>query len=188
MRGIFVLGLVSACYGGIDQSGSGAGGAPNDPVVDAPTPVDGHQIDGLDTQIVDRAAHMARFARIDATAYKSALGDFTIDVFINHQARDYSAIHPDGAGTNVTFDVGTLIVRKVYGATGAVEKITLMSKGPAGYDSTIGDWWFGVTDPSGVPLPDGNGGYQVGRLTECHGCHIPHANNDYLFGVPAADQ
>jgi len=65
--------------------------------------------------------------------------------------------------------------------------VTLMAKMAAGYDSTLGDWWFGVTDPQGVPLSDANGP-QVGRLTDCHSCHIPRATDDYLFGVPAIDQ
>jgi len=62
-----------------------------------------------------------------------------------------------------------------------------MGKGPAGYDPTLGDWWFGVTDASGAPLSDSSG-EEVGRLTDCHSCHIPRATDDYLFGVPLADQ
>ncbi len=190
MRGIVALLLVSACSGGIESGDmAGAGGAGGDPTVDAgAAPIDGHQIDTLDSNMVDRAARMMRYAKINDAAYKSSLGDFNIDVYISDDARDYRAIHPDGPDTNVTFAEGTMIVRKVYDATGAIAKITLMAKGPAGYDSTLGDWWFGVTDPSGIPLADGNGGYQVGRLTECHGCHVPHAGNDFLFGVPAINQ
>lgn len=188
MRGILgVLVVVSACYGGIDRDPAGDPGAGSDPdpVVDA---MPGHQMDGLDLLEVERAASTTRMTKIDGAPYPSALGAFTIDVYINRDARDYRNIHPDGAATHVTFDEGTLIVRKVLDATGAVTKITLMAKGPAGYAPTIGDWWFGVTDPSGAALPDGNGGFQVGKLTECYGCHVPHAANDYLFGVPAANQ
>jgi hypothetical protein len=52
---------------------------------------------------------------------------------------------------------------------------------------TLGDWWFGVTDPAGVPITDATG-LQVGKLTACHGCHIPRATDDFLFGVPKVDQ
>jgi hypothetical protein len=51
----------------------------------------------------------------------------------------------------------------------------------------IGDWWFAATDPAGNPLTT-NGVLQVGRLDACHMCHIPRAADDYLLGVPAADE
>ncbi|HEY0194574.1 MAG TPA: hypothetical protein VGC42_25855, partial [Kofleriaceae bacterium] len=141
-----MLALVSGCYGAIAQDGTpgtGEPGAGGEPVVDA-TP--GHQMDGLDLELVQRAASTMRVTKIDSAAYKSAIGDFDIDVAINSDARDYRTIHPDGPATNVTFPEGTMILRKVYDATGAVSKVTLMAKGPAGYAPTIGDWWFGVTD------------------------------------------
>jgi len=185
MRCLVGLVVLAGCYGGIDQDH--LGGAGSSEVPDAAQP-DGHMMDALDKTMLDRAATNRGFARINRAPYASTLGAFDIDVSINQDARDYRKIHPETSGSNVVMPVGTVIVREVLDANGAVTKITLMGKGPPGYDATLGDWWFGVTDPSGVPLPATNGGVQVGRLTECHGCHLPRATDDYLFGVPRVDQ
>lgn len=79
-----------------------------------------------------------------------------------------------------------MIVREVLDANGEVAKLTMMAKGPPGYDPTLGAWWFGVTDPNGRPLVQ-DGQLLVGRLTQCHECHSERADDDFLFGVPPAD-
>lgn len=184
MRCLWVLVLLAGCYGGIDQDAVGGGGiAP-----DAAPPPDGHVMDDVDRTMLARAATTRGFQQVNRDPYASTLGAFNIDVSVNKDVRDFRKIHPEIAGSNVVMPEGTVVVREVLDATGAVEKITLMGKGPAGYDPTLGDWWFGVTDPKGAPLVADNGGVQVGRMTECHSCHIPRATDDYLFGVPSADQ
>lgn len=137
--------------------------------------------------MLEKASHVSEFTKINAMSYGSTIGAFNIDLYINQDAPEFKQIHPETAGSKVVLPVGTLIVRNVLDATGKVAKVTLMGKGPAGYDPTLGDWWFGVTDPTGSPLSDTTG-LQVGRLSGCHGCHIPRASDDFLFGVPAADQ
>lgn len=175
----------TACSGGIDQPAAGAAGA-DASVADAAV-TDGHSMDMFDIQMIGEASSLRGFTRINQVPYASTVGAFTINVYVNQDARDFRRIHPESAGSQVTLPVGTLIVRQVLDASGQLTKVTLMAKGPAGYDPTIGDWWFGVTDPSGAPLSDASG-VEAGRLTECHGCHIPRASDDYLFGVPQADQ
>lgn len=181
MRGIACLLVLAmpACSGGIDE----AGGSVTDA---APTP-EPHRMDMVDMQMLDVSSHVATFKKINTKPYASTLGTFNIDDFVSQDSRDFEKIHPESTGSHVVMPVGTLIVRQVLDANGAVTKVTLMGKGPAGYDPTLGDWWFGVTDPSGTPLSDDTG-MQVGRLTQCHGCHIPRAEDDYLFGVPKEDQ
>ena len=144
-------------------------------------------MDMVDREMISVASHAGVFKRINTQPYPSTLGAFNIDVYASQDARDYAKIHPETTGSHVTVPIGTLIVRQVLDANGQVTKVTLMGKATAGYDPTLGDWWFGVTDPSGNPLSDDTG-LQVGRLTQCHGCHVPRAEDDYLFGVPAADQ
>jgi hypothetical protein len=95
---------------------------------------------------------------------------------------DYNAVKPDKSGSHAHLAIGATIVREVLGADGNVAKLTLMSKGPAGYNPALGDYWFGVTKPDGTPVVD-SGQKLTGRLTQCYGCHIPRANDDYLFGV-----
>ena len=99
-------------------------------------------------------------------------------------AANYKKIHPELKGTKVTIAPGTTIVREVLDTTGRVSKLTVMAKGPTGSDPTLGDWWFAVTDPGGTPLIE-NGTPMVGRLTQCHGCHLDRPQDDFLFGVPA---
>lgn len=177
-----VAGLVLAagCTGQLD-----AGMAAPDAM---PTPApDAHTVDDVDRLMIGEAANAGAFTRINRAPYASTVGSFHINVYVNQAARSFRRIHPETTGSGIVLPPGTLIVRQVLDAQGQVTKVTLMAKQAAGYDPTLGDWWFGVTDPAGVPLDDGSGP-QVGRRTECHGCHLPRAQDDYLFGVPQQDQ
>ncbi|HEX3763693.1 MAG TPA: hypothetical protein VHW23_33580 [Kofleriaceae bacterium] len=153
-----------------------------------PPPPDARTMDAVDRLMISEAANVGAFTPVSRRPYMSSIsGAGNISVYINQDARTYRQIHPETTGSNVTLPPGTLIVRQVLDAQGQVTKVTLMAKQAAGYDPTLGDWWFGVTDPTGVPLQDANGP-QVGRMTDCHGCHIPRAQDDFLFGVPQMDQ
>jgi hypothetical protein len=171
--------VVAACSSAIDAA------AP--PIDAAAPPLDARSLDSVDLQMIREARRVGAFQRADRAPYLSSVGSFDIDVFVSQDARNYRRIHPETTGSGVVLSPGTLIVREVLDAQGQVTKITLMAKQRAGYDPTLGDWWFGVTDPAGQPLGDASGP-QVGRLTECHGCHLPRAQDDYLFGVPKTDQ
>lgn len=178
MRSTLLVVLV-ACTSGIDAAA---------PPPDAAAPVlDARSMDAVDLQMIREARRAGAFQRIDRAPYLSTVGSFDIDVLVSQDARTYRRIHPETTGSGVTMAPGTLIVRQVLDAQGQVTKVTLMAKQRAGYDPTLGDWWFGVTDPAGEPLTD-ESGPQVGRLAACHGCHLPRAQDDYLFGVPKADQ
>lgn len=156
----------------------------------APPPApDARTMDAVDRLMIREAANVGAFTRINRAPYASTVGSFNINVYVNRNqdAHAYRRIHPETTGSGVVLPPGTLIVRQVLDAQGQVTKVTLMAKQAAGYDPTLGDWWFGVTDPTGVPLEDASGP-QVGRLVDCHGCHLPRAQDDYLFGVPQQDQ
>jgi hypothetical protein len=94
----------------------------------------------------------------------------------------YGKVAPERSGSGVKLSVGATIVREVL-KDGAVAKLTLMSKGPPGYNPKLGDYWFAVTAPDGTPLVE-DGNKLTGKLEQCFGCHIPRASDDYLFGVP----
>jgi hypothetical protein len=101
-------------------------------------------------------------------------------------ADDYAAIRPDRAGSGVVLSPGTMIVREVLGTDGRVAKLTVMAKGPDGYNPAVGDWWFAVTSPAGVPLADDAGAALVGKIAACVKCHEDRKDDDHLFGVPLA--
>jgi hypothetical protein len=129
------------------------------------------------------------FTQVTRAPYPSAVAaGSTISEWVSTSAvAPYDAISPGVTGSGETVPVGTSIVRAVLGADGAVTELTLMFKGPPGYNPDLGDWWFAVTDPNGVVAVT-DAGPQVGRLPQCYGCHIPRANDGYLFGVPLADR
>jgi hypothetical protein len=129
-----------------------------------------------------------QMTRVNLEPYPSTLGTFDINTFVTGDLADYEKIHPEGMTASVRVAIGTTIVREVLGASGSVAKLTVMRKGPGGYDPTLGDWWFGVTDPRGHPLDGDDGAPQLGRLDACHSCHLDRgSSNDFLFGVPATD-
>jgi len=143
--------------------------------------------DDFDLEMMQIATRYKSFSKIDNTAYASSLGVGNINLYVWGDSKDYKLVSPETTGSGITMVVGSVIVREVLDSSGAVDKLTLMAKGPAGYDPTLGDWWFGVLDASGTPAVT-DGRIQLGRLGDCHSCHIPRETDDYLFGVPQADQ
>ena len=127
------------------------------------------------------------FRLVNTTPFTTTVGgDNLIDVWVTSTAAaDYAKVKLDGSGSGVNLPEGTVIVREVIGASGEVEKLTMMIKGAPGYFPGGGDWWYGVADPQGRILPDGDGGLQMGTLEQCGSCHLTRASDGYLFGVPS---
>jgi len=129
------------------------------------------------------------FAKLNAEAYLTDLGTgalINVHVSMNGFA-SYASIVPEATGSGVEVPEGTLIVREVKDASGTVKSLTLMYKGPKGYNPDLDDFWFGVTDPDGTPVQQ-DGQAKVGKLAECYGCHLARSDDGYLFGVPAANR
>jgi hypothetical protein len=117
------------------------------------------------------------------------MGSF-IDAWVSSSGyAEYSKINPAATGSEANLPAGTIVVREVLDASGNVTKLTLMCKGPTGYNEALGDWWFAETDPAGNPIvEDAGGGAIVGRVDACYSCHTPRSDDDYLFGVPLDDR
>lgn len=139
----------------------------------------------VDAETLQEVDSYHTLAKVNATPYVSDIGPFDVNCYVHGDVADYRKIHPEANGSHATVAPGTVIVREVLDASGTTTKLTVMAKGPAGYDPSIGDWLFGVTDPQGKPL-EKNGIVQLGRLTECHSCHLERAQDDFLFGVSLA--
>jgi hypothetical protein len=154
---------------------------------------------GADSSVeIDQSAVLAEAARYrDTTAfdhassksYPSALGTTSyIQLYANRTAMaEYPMIDPDKVGSNAVIPVGGIIVREVLDTNGTAQRLTIMAKGPAGYNPAIGDWFWAVTDLQGTPIVE-DGVARAGRLADCYGCHLPRATDDFLFGVPLIDR
>jgi hypothetical protein len=147
-----------------------------------------------DTTVLAAIAHQGystsqAFTRVSLAPYPStaAPGSYIASWVSSDAYEAYTKVDPSTTGSHVQMPVGTTIVRAVLNADDKVTKLTLMVKGPAGYNPALGDWWFGVTDPSGAPL-ENDAGAEVGRMSACFSCHIPRAKDDFLFGVPSSDR
>jgi hypothetical protein len=133
--------------------------------------------------------------------YASAKDPVYIAEWVSANAFDlYSRISPEDGGVPIddNLPVGTIIIRAMYGSVdagtpdnpGPLDKLTLMSKGPPGYDPDLGDWWFSVTDPNANPIDYPDGAPQDGQMSECHSCHQLERglDNDFLFGAPTNER
>lgn len=130
------------------------------------------------------------FVPVNQATYETALGTgAAINVFVAAHAFDsYSKIAADASGSGATVPEDTLIIREVLdGPGGKLKTLTLMYKGPPGYNPDLADFWFGVTSPTGAVIEE-NGIRKAGRLQECYACHLTRAQDGYLFGVPAANR
>jgi hypothetical protein len=170
--------LLAGCLGTIDAG-------PDEPAIaEEGGPPAGSD---FDRAMLEIALSYESSSQINSRPYRSSLGGFQINLYVVGDDDEYREIHPETVEASDELAVGTVIVREVLDAQGEIAKLTLMAKGPKGYDPAIGDWWFGEATPKGVPLVAGDA-VRLGRLTDCHGCHLPRAAEDFLFGVPAAEQ
>lgn len=139
--------------------------------------------------IVDGGFRSGAFTHATHTPYPSsaAPGSFVDEWVSSASYAEYSRIQPDAGGSGVVLPPGSIVIRAVVDSNDDVSKLTIMLKGPAGYNPALGDWWFAATDPSGNPLED-DAGVLAGRLTGCYSCHLPRSGDDFLFGVPLDDR
>jgi hypothetical protein len=152
----------------------------------------GEAVDIDEQAVLAAAAHYrdgSQFDRVSGSSYPSALGTTSyIDLYASRTASmQYALIDPGASGSKAIVPVGGIIVREVLDENAKPQRLTILAKGPAGYNPTIGDWFWAVTDLNGTPVVE-NGVPRTGRLADCYGCHVPRAADDYLFGVPLADR
>jgi hypothetical protein len=157
-----------------------AGGAASQPEVDTVAVL---------TSIADGGYRGTGFTHATSVPYASAVATGSmVDEWVSSGSyAEYSKVQPAASGSGALMPVGSVVVRAVMDPDAGVTKLTVMLKGPAGYNPALGDWWFAETDPWGTPLTD-DAGVLAGKLTDCYGCHLPRSGDDYVFGVPLDDR
>ena len=157
--------------------------APHEPAEPAAVDVNTSALLALLPQVHDSPVWM----RMNEAPYVTGLGTgSSINVYVSiigHEA--YSRIRPEADGSTADVPPGTMIVREVLADDGSVDTLTLMYKGPPGYNPDLGDFWFGVTDGKGVPKWK-DGAELIGRVGACYDCHVDRDKDGFLFGVPMA--
>ena len=94
-----------------------------------------------------------------------------VEIFLNNKAK---ASYMSQAST---FPVGSEVFKPLYGDSEGhhFARLVIMVKREVGYDSTNGDWWYGVYDEKGTKM------WYEGRIPECIACHVIAKETDYLF-------
>jgi hypothetical protein len=145
----------------------------------------------ISVMLKDKSYRGNAFVQMNTVPYDSdlAAGSKIVCYVSKDAALSYAGIVPD-LKTALTgqFPVGGVVVREVVDAAGKVQKLTVMVREQHGYYPDVGDFFFGVTDTEGRPLPDANGQVQWGRMPTCASCHIQRSGAQYLFGVSEKDR
>lgn len=111
----------------------------------------------------------------------SAVAGAEVRVWVSREAVDEYRTAAGSVGVR-ELPEGAAIVREVFRG-GALEKVTLLAKGPPGTNPQLGDLWFAVFDAQGEILPDKTGAPQLGNLADCVACHQTRAAHAFLFGL-----
>ena len=119
------------------------------------------------------------FDRISAMPYPSQGHAAAVDVHVWVQelgAEAYGGVDPDSSGSNPAIPRGLVLIKEQFDNAGAVTGHTVMVKGPAGYASETGDWWWGF---AGADKQLSNSG----QIQFCIDCHAARPDDDWLYGV-----
>jgi hypothetical protein len=164
------LPILAACYSEV----------PND--VPAETRV---EFDEVETLARVREYMSNRVKRVTTRPFRSEAVDGWISLFVSEESVEtYLRVRED----KLPLREGALVVREVLDSNLKVTRLTVIAKGPQGYNPEVGDFWFAVTDPAGNVL-DKDGTRQAGALPSCAGCHIGKKDQAFLFGIsPAAEE
>lgn len=160
--------LLFACDAGGDEAETNSGET-GEPSVD-------------EDAIVAEAVNYASFEQISApTPSAHGLAD-TVVVWVPPEfAAEYRALDPEDPDDMASFAEGTLFVKEHLDSEGAPAGMTIMYKGPPGYNPDAGDWWWAQADIDGTLNDAGMVGY-------CMACHSPREGADWVFGIPADEQ
>jgi len=109
--------------------------------------------------------------KLNPEIFESDTHNAFVDIFVNSLAKEaYEKRFK-------VFPVGSEVYKPLYNnaTKDRLARVVIMIKMAEGYDSKNGDWWYGVTDPSGKEL------WHEGRIQHCIDCHALAKETDYMF-------
>lgn len=86
----------------------------------------------------------------------------------------YNSINPDDPTQAIAFPRGTTFVKEHFDEAGDLAGVTIMYKGPEGYDPEHGDWFWARV--RGIEVT------HAGRVDWCSDCHDAAHNSDFVVG------
>ncbi len=86
----------------------------------------------------------------------------------------YRSIDPDDPTQSVDFPVGTMFVKEHFDEAGERAGLTVMYKGPEGYNPDARDWFWARVR--------GEETTHAGRVEWCSDCHNAAHNSDFVVG------
>lgn len=89
-------------------------------------------------------------------------------------AEDYAGL---SLGGTPTFEPQTILLKEQLNADATLNSVAVMYKGPSGYSTSTGDWWFGLVNPDGTVRLGG-------QPASCVDCHAAVETQDWAWGLP----
>ncbi len=131
-----------------------------------------------DAMIVQMAMQYEdRLIQLSTVAEESETHADAASVFVwgsNDAAEAYRGIDPDDPTQSVMFPEGTTFVKEHFDDAGDRVGLTIMYKGPSGYDPEARDWFWARVR--------GTETTHAGRVQWCSNCHNAAYNSDFVVG------
>jgi hypothetical protein len=86
----------------------------------------------------------------------------------------FAGIDPDDPTQDISFDEGTMFVKEHFDAAGDYVGLTMMYKGPEGYNEAGRDWFWARVRGDEVT--------HSGKVDFCLDCHAAAHNTDFVVG------
>ncbi|MCB9752929.1 MAG: hypothetical protein H6713_23485 [Myxococcales bacterium] len=146
---------------------------------------DGGSLIDEDFVVAEALGYADNFVKINAVAEGSqhGLAD-TVNYWVQPEHEvEYRSIDPATHTPELSFPVGTIMVKEHLDAMGEFAGLTVMAKAEPGYNPDQNDWWF-------ANIGADMGVNESGKIGYCFSCHDGNgtAPTDYLYGVPADKQ
>lgn len=116
--------------------------------------------------------------KINKEIFESDAHNAYVDMYVNKLAKE-----PYEKRLSV-YPVGSEVYKPLFSDAekSYLARVVIMIKMEKGYDSQNGDWWYGVTDPSGKEL------WHQGRIQHCIDCHALAKETDYMFSESVMEE